>query len=424
VGDEAVYRLTGPAPCAILPQNAGREQAMPNFVFVSPHFPSNYHLFCRALKRGGMNVLGIADMPYDSLPWEVREALTDYYQVGSLEDGEALLRALGWFTHRWGKIDWLESNNEYWLEQDAWLRTMFHIDTGPMTGEMPSYKRKSQMKALYEKAGIKTAPWELVSSRERGLAFAARHGYPLIAKPDVGVGANDIYKIQNQAELDAFYDRQPYEPYLLEVFVKGQVCSYDALLGARGQPLYETGNVTLSSLVDVVNEGLESAFMILSQLPRDVLEAGRKTALAFGVKSRLVHFEFFRLLEAQEGLGEAGELLGLEVNMRPSGGVTPDMINYAGSLDIYQLWADMVCHDRVWLPEQRRVFVSAFIGRRDTRAYRLDHSDIMSRYGHRIVQAGRNPEALSGAMGNQYYIAQCFSREEAEAFIQAASERA
>ncbi len=77
------------------------------------------------------------------------------------------------------------------------------------------------------------------------------------------------------------------------------------------------------------------------------------------MKSRLVHFEFFRLTEAQEGLGEAGDLIGLEANMRPSGGVTPDMINYAGSIDIYQLWADMVCHDRVWLDEGRRRFRSA-----------------------------------------------------------------
>ncbi len=397
---------------------------MPNFVFVSPHFPANYYLFCKALKKNGVNVLGIADAPYDSLPWELKDALTDYYQVSTLEDGDAMLRAVGWFTHRWGKIDWLESNNEYWLSQDAWLRTMFHIDTGPMLEQMESYKRKSQMKAIYAQAGVKTAPGELVSTRENALAFAAAHGYPLIAKPDVGVGANDIYKLYNQEDLNRFFDKQPYEPYLLEVFVKGQVCSYDALLDSQGKPLYETGNVTLTSLVDVVNERLESAFMILSQPPQDVLDAGRRTAAAFGVKRRLIHFEFFRLLEDQEGLGKAGELLGLEVNMRPSGGVTPDMINYAGSIDIYKLWADMVCHDRVWLEEGRRTFISAFIGRRDTRVYQLDHSDIMARYGHRIVQQGRIPEALSGAMGNYYYLAQCMDRAEADAFVDAVSERA
>ncbi len=57
-------------------------------------------------------------------------------------------------------------------------------------------------------------------------------------------------------ELDQFLTGCPFEPYVLERFVKGQ-------------PLYETGNVTLGSLVDVVNHQLDSAFMILSQLPQD-----------------------------------------------------------------------------------------------------------------------------------------------------------
>ena len=131
---------------------------MLNFVFISPHFPSNYYLFCRALKNNGVNVLGIADTHYDNLSPELKEALSDYYQVPSLEDGDAVLRAVAWFTHKWGKIDWLESNNEYWLIQDAWLRTMFHIDTGPMLNDMEKFKRKSQMKILLMKQALKQHP--------------------------------------------------------------------------------------------------------------------------------------------------------------------------------------------------------------------------------------------------------------------------
>lgn len=396
---------------------------MLNFVFISPHFPTNYYLFCRALKNNGANVLGIADTPYDNLSWELKEALSDYYQVPSLEDGDAVLRAVGWFIHKWGKIDWLESNNEYWLSQDAWLRTMFHIETGPMLEHMAVFKRKSRMKAVYAQAGIKTAPWELVTTREKALAFAQTYGYPLIAKPDDGVGAQGVYKFYNQNDLDRFFEKQPYDPYLLEVFVKGVVCSYDAIFDSRGTPLYENGNITLSSLVDVVNDNLESILLIFPELPEDVLEAGRKTAVAFGVKSRMIHFEFFRLLEDQEGLGKQGDLLGLEVNMRPSGGISPDMMNYAGSVDVYKLWADMVCHDRIWLEDGRRTFISAFVGRRDNQPYKLSHSDIMARYGHRIVHQARNPKALSGAMGDYFYIAQCLDRAEADAFVDALSER-
>ena len=40
---------------------------MKNFIFISPNFPTNYWLFCRELKKNGMNVLGIGDQPYDEL---------------------------------------------------------------------------------------------------------------------------------------------------------------------------------------------------------------------------------------------------------------------------------------------------------------------------------------------------------------------
>ena len=38
-----------------------------NFVFVSPNFPADYSRFCVALKRNGINVLGIGDESYDAL---------------------------------------------------------------------------------------------------------------------------------------------------------------------------------------------------------------------------------------------------------------------------------------------------------------------------------------------------------------------
>ena len=55
-----------------------------NFVFISPHFPSNYERFCTALRDHGVTVLGIADTPYEQLSPTLRGALTDYYRVDSL----------------------------------------------------------------------------------------------------------------------------------------------------------------------------------------------------------------------------------------------------------------------------------------------------------------------------------------------------
>ena len=39
-----------------------------NVVFLSPHFPAQYHLFCQRLKGAGAAVLGVADAPFEQLP--------------------------------------------------------------------------------------------------------------------------------------------------------------------------------------------------------------------------------------------------------------------------------------------------------------------------------------------------------------------
>ena len=71
-----------------------------------------------------MKVLGIADAPYDSLQRELKKSLTEYYRVNSLENYDEVYRAVAYFAFRYGRIDWIESNNEYWLEQmPACVRT-------------------------------------------------------------------------------------------------------------------------------------------------------------------------------------------------------------------------------------------------------------------------------------------------------------
>ena len=88
---------------------------MSNFIFISPNFPTNYWQFCRELKNDGMNVLGIGDQPYDELKPELKDSLNEYYKVGSLENYDEVYRAVAFFAFKYGRIDWLESNNEYWL---------------------------------------------------------------------------------------------------------------------------------------------------------------------------------------------------------------------------------------------------------------------------------------------------------------------
>ena len=168
---------------------------MKNFVFISPNFPTNYWKFCAELKNNGLRVLGIGDCPYDNLLPELRASLDEYYKVGSLENYDEVFRAVAFFTYKYGKIDWLESNNEYWLERDAKLRTEFHITSGFQEADMFEVKYQSAMKEYYAKAGIPTARYHIVDNFENSREFANKVGYPVVVKPDNGVGASHTYRL-------------------------------------------------------------------------------------------------------------------------------------------------------------------------------------------------------------------------------------
>ena len=391
---------------------------MKNCVFISPNFPTNYWKFCRELKNNGLNVLGVGDQPYNELSQDLKDSLTEYYKVDSLEDYDQVYRAVAFFAFKYGKIEWLESNNEYWLEQDARLRTDFHITSGFQSEDMARVKYKSGMKAYYEKAGIPTARYHMVDGEAECMEFIKEVGWPVIVKPDNGVGASHTYKLENQEELRAFLaERDPQVCFIMEEFLHATVNSYDAIIDSHGNPIFETGNITPMSIMDIVNDMDNSIYYILKTLPADTRKAGRAAVNSFGVKSRFVHFEFFRLDQDQPGMGKKGDVVALEVNMRPCGGFTPDMINFAHSTNVYKIWADMIAFDQSTVPAGEHTFC-AFAGRRDGKNFVLDHDAIMEKYRESMRMVERIPDALSDAMGNQMYVAVFPTQKKLDAFYQ------
>lgn len=389
---------------------------MKNFIFISPNFPTNYWQFCRELKNNGMNVLGIGDQPYDELSYDLKNSLNEYFKVSSLENYDEVYRAVAFFTYKYGRIDWLESNNEYWLERDAALRTDFNINSGFHTEDMPRIKYKSKMKEYYQKVGIPTARYYLVENKEGCLNFINEVGYPVITKPDNGVGASDTHRISSEADLDAFFaNKIPGITYIMEEFIHAEVNSYDAVIDSNGEPMFETGNVTPMSIMDIVNNEDNSIYYIVKNLPEDTRKAGRAAVKSFGVKSRFVHFEFFRLTQDQEGMGKKGDVVALEVNMRPCGGFSPDMMNYANSTNVYKIWADMIAFDRSTLPDGEHAYC-AYAGRRDGKDFVLSHEEILEKYGNQMKMVERIPDVLAGAMGNQMYVATFKTKKEMDAF--------
>ena len=390
-----------------------------NLIFISPHFPDSYWQFCAGAKRNGINVLGIADTPWENLSQGLRDSLTDYYRVNNLEDYNEVYRAVAWFAHKYGKIDWIESNNEYWLEQDARLRTDFNVTTGIRADRIASIKNKSEMKKYYREGGIPTA--RQIKGSE-GLAkvkaFVKKTGYPVIAKPDNGVGASGTTKISSADELEAWFQSHSknYSLFVIEEFITGLLVSYDAIFNDKMEPVFENNTVFPTPIMNIVHDNLDTCYWTNKTVPAKLAEIGRRTVKAFGIKSRFVHLEFFQLDRDREGLGKKGDYVGLEVNMRPPGGFTPDMMNYAHSTDVFQIWADMVAFGerRKGFGEQ---FYCAYVGRRDSHTYKHSHMEVLQKYGSALTLCTRMNPALADDLGDQVYIARLKEKKEIDSFF-------
>jgi len=395
-----------------------------SFIFISPAFPKNYYNFCNRLKRNGVNVLGIGDTPYNELNDNVKNSLTEYYKVNSLENYDEVYRACAFFAFKYGKIDFLESNNEYWLRQDSKLRTDFNI-TGAKENEVIGFTSKSEMKDFYIKAGVPVARYKFVTTYDEDLEFINNEvGFPVIVKPNIGVGAQATYKIKDEKELKKFHESNIQVPYIMEEYIQGDIISFDGICDSKSNVVFCDNEVFPPSIMDIVNENLELTYYVNKIVPDDLRKIGEKVLKAFNIKSRYFHLEFFKLTKAKKGLGKIGDIVALEVNMRPPGGYTPDMINFAQSVDTYQIWADVMCYDEIRnVNLNHPKYYCFYFGRRDRIKYKYSYDEIKQKYPY-IEMHDRMSDALSGAMGNEFFIAKFAEFSDLEDFKNMVSKRA
>ena len=295
-----------------------------NVVLFSPHFPPNYANFSITLRRRGANVLGIVDVPRENLDPALREALTDVITVDDLQRHDQVAAAVAAFRNRFGPIDRLESHNEHWLDSDARLRADFDIP-GLKPAELAPMRRKSLMKEVFSRAGLSVARGRVTRSLEEALAFVEEVGYPVVLKPDQGVGASGTWKISNRPGMERFFADKPPVDMFMEEFIEGGIVTFDGLVDREGRIVFCASLKYADGMMEMVNDRLDIFLHTLRELPEDLLEAGGKAVAAFGLKERFFHVEFFRTFSEEK-------LIALEINVRPPGGLILDMYNFSSSL--------------------------------------------------------------------------------------------
>ena len=377
---------------------------MENFIFISPDFPKNYDQFVRALKKVGFNVLGIGATPYHEISSLLKDNLTEYYYCPDLADYELVYRAVAFLIFKHGKIAYLESNNEHWLVNDARLREDFNI-SGLRPHELVYIKRKSKMKELYRKANVKFASYALVNTLSDFDDFLEDFGYPLFIKPDIGVGATDSFKINNEQEKQAFFASKKNITYIVEPFIEGVITSFDAIVDLEGQVVFATSHI-FPVANDEIAQGVSDDYYYSPPTVDPALAAvGERVIKAFDIKGRNVHLEFFKLTKATTFATE-GEYIGLEVNMRSPGGYIPDMISHASGIDYYLTYAQVMKGMEIppYKSEHRRYGLEASRRKEILDQYVYTNEDIHQKYQHILVDSGLYPEILASGMGDFYFV--------------------
>lgn len=387
-----------------------------NFVINSPHFPETYWRFAEALKKSGFTVLGIGDAPYNEISSELKSVLNEYYFCPRMDDYSELYKAFAFLSSKYGKIDWVESNNEYWLAKDAKLRTDFNLKTGVHEEDIIAYKSKTAMKEYYKQAKVKVARHLKTGDLALALKFVKKVGYPLFAKPDIGVGANSTYRLNNEEELNTFFSKKDVGDYIIEEYIDGTIVSFDGIANSKYEPVICVQHLFPVANADVVGGLLEDYYYSLHDIDEDLLKAGKSVLKAFKVYKRFFHLEFFRLNADKKGLGKKGDLVALEVNMRPPGGYTTDMISACLGVSSYAVYADVIAFD-----ENRQIPISqpmvvAEVARRDRYQYALTKEQILTKHQSTMVLQGRYAPIISVGMGDEYYIAKFATFEEAKTF--------
>ena len=375
-----------------------------NVVLISADFPSSYYQFAKAFKKNGCNVLVIGSTSYENIHSELKEAATEYYQTFEMENLDKMFEIVGYFINKYGPIDFLESNNEYWLRNDSIIREHFGIRSGLYPADLDEYQKKSAMKKAFLAAGAHVSPYIIVRDFESLKEFAGKYGYPLFAKPDIGVGAFGNYKINNDKELEAFYHEKPYVDYICEAYVTGYVVTFDGIADNDSNVVICANEIFPKEIFSYHLTKKDMFYYVNIEVPEKIKTLGKKIIKALGLKNRFFHTELFLAENSVKGHFKKGDIVPLEVNIRTPGGFTPDLLNYGLSTNLYQMFADVVCFGKSdeYVGES---YYSCCASRRRGKEYFFSEEDILRTYSREICQYGDYPDVFSDLMGNKYYMA-------------------
>jgi hypothetical protein len=362
-------------------------------LFISPHFPRNFALFCRWLRASGVRVLGLGDAHPAGLAPDLLGWLDEYAFVPDLHVEADVVAAARGLAARHGPIDAVESHNEHWLGLEARLRGALGVP-GPTVDDVASWQSKSRMGERVV-AGLDPPRSARVHGPDGVRAFVRAHGLPVVVKPDVGAGAVGARSARDEAELEEVLAGDVSNVVVQEALT-GDLVTYDGLAGRDGEILFASSFRYVAGVLELSRDRLDVVYHVRREVPPAVAEAGLRAVRAFDLRSRFFHVELFASPD--------GRVRPLEINVRPPGGWSLDLMNFAADADLYRMWAELAAGRPVAPVAPPLHYFAAHVGRRSWHRYRLSEAEVARALGPALMGVPEVPKMFGDAMGSPIFL--------------------
>jgi hypothetical protein len=330
---------------------------MPHVVFIAPRFLENTNRYVRAFAELGGITLSLVSMdPEEAIPAPLRPRVAGHYRVADVLDAEQLTGAVRAIGSSIGRVDRLAGVLEQLQLPMAEVRDALGIE-GLTRAIARNFRDKDRMKEVLRAHGVPVARSALARSRAEVQAFIDQVGFPVIVKPQAGLGSRATHRIEDARDLAALEPEAAAQPLQVEEFVRAREHTCETVT-VRGAPVWRSGTRYFPSPLEVLETPWVQYCVLLPREDDDPTWTGfhpvNGAALAalFGdgagtaAGTALTHMEWF--------LREDGTCMVNEVGARPPGVHIMPLMGLAHETDLFADWARLVAFD-AFTPKRRRL---------------------------------------------------------------------
>lgn len=369
---------------------------MPHVLFVSPLLLENTNRYLEAFASLDGVKLSVVTQDRDtSIPPALRKHIAAHYRVGDAQDSDQLADAARKIAKAEGRIDRLTGALEQLQMPMAEARDALGIE-GMSAATARGFRDKDQMKKILRAHRVPVAKSALVRSAAALTRFVKETGFPVILKPQAGVGAKSTWRVESVDDLKALAAKgvvpSADRPLQVEEFVRAREHTCETVT-IKGKPVWRSGTRYFPSPLEVLETPWVQYCVLLPREEEDPtwtrFHPVNTAALAalFGDEAKtaagtaITHMEWF--------LREDGSALVNEVGARPPGVMIMPLMSIANQTDMIAKWAELIAFDR-FVPPKRTYAAGAAFFRGQGNGSRVGSvegvEDAVARVGNALVE--------------------------------------